>query len=206
MTGLTVLTAGLFSACRRNVVSDGYQARLSRGVGDSVAVAARGDRTRMTERRDGQIWATIRRPDLGKSWFVQLLGPRSDRVLESRLRAPSYEDFWIANPPTTAFDIESYASQFKGSARLRDRLVFEQHPCEIWEVTYLDGRADRIWRATDLGGLPVRIQRGPLVPSATRDGEKDLWIVEVVQLLEIRPGARPELFELPPGSTVVPVE
>jgi hypothetical protein len=200
------MAAMLLGACNRNVASDGYQARLARSVGDSVLVAARGDKTRVTERRDGQIWMTIRRPDLGKTWFVRLLGPRSDKVLESRMRASSFADFWTSTPPTTTFDIESYARQFQGSARRRDRLVFEQHPCEIWEVTYLDGRAERIWRATDLGGLPVRIQRGRLVPSDTRDGEKDLSVVQEVQLLEIRPGAPASFFDLPAGSTVVPVE
>jgi hypothetical protein len=202
--GLIVLAALFASGCSQQTVSsDGYQARLARGVGDSVRAAARGSRTRMTESMDGQIWTTIQRPDLGKTWLLRPLGPRADRVVESPLRAPSYADYWTRNPPPTDFDIQKYARLFQGSARLRDKLVFEQHPCEIWEVSYFDGRTERIWRATDLGGLPVRIQRGVLLPSPTRDGERDLAVAQDVQLLEIRPGAPAALFELPPGSTVL---
>ncbi|HTD52071.1 MAG TPA: hypothetical protein VK780_03520 [Thermoanaerobaculia bacterium] len=199
LAGLLALFA---SGCgRQNVSSDGYQARLARGVGDSVRVAARGSRTRLTETMEGQLFATVRRPDLGKTWFWRPLGPPSDKVVESPLRTLSYEEYWTRSPPSTDFDIQRYSRLFQGSARVRDRLVFEQHPCEIWEVTHFDGRVERIWRATDLGGLPVRIQRGILIPSPTRDDAKELMITQEVQLLEITPGAPAELFEPPPGKT-----
>jgi hypothetical protein len=195
-----------FGCGRQTVASDGYQARLARDVGDSARVAARGNWTRLTETMEGQLWTTIRRPDLGKTWNLRPLGPPSDKVVESPLRAPTYADYWTRNPPTTDFDIQKYARLFQGSARMRDRIAFEQHPCDVWEVTYFDGRRERIWRATDLAGLPVRIQRGVQIPSRTHDGEMELLIAQDVQLLEITPGAPTKLFELPPGSTTVPGE
>jgi hypothetical protein len=195
------------AACRKSAASDGYQGRLSLGVGESIAVAARGNRTRFT-RVGGteEIWITIRRPDLGKQWDYRPFGRHANKVIESRLRPLTRDSYWEHVPPFPGFDVEKYAEQFKGSARLRDHLFFAEHPCDVYDVTFFQGGVDRIWIATDLGKMPVRIQRGVLVPSDSPDpnAPSELRARSDYQLLRIEAGAPPNLFELPPGATIIP--
>ena len=56
----------------------------------------------------------------------------------------------------------------------------------------------------DLGGLPVRVQRGSLVPSDTRGTAAELRAVKDYQLVRIDVGAPLSLFELPDGATLIP--
>src|SRR6202011_339840 len=103
--GLALLM--LASGCsRRTVSADGYQGRLAMGVGESVSRAARGDSTRLTRVGEThEIWITIRRPDLGKRWDYRPFGRHANKVIESKLRAPSLEDYWNDIPPAPTFDI-----------------------------------------------------------------------------------------------------
>ena len=193
-------------ACQRaSVASDGYRGRLSTGVGESVEVAARTDRTRLT-RVGGthEIWITIRRLDLGKQWDYRPFGQHANKVIVSKLRLPTREGYWGFIPPAPGFRVREYADQFEGSARLRDHLAFAEHPCEVWDVSFFKGGVDRLWLATDLGGLPVRVQRGTLVPSDTPHAAAELRAIEDYQLTRIDPGAPLSLFELPEGATLVP--
>lgn len=168
-------------------------------------MAARRDRTRLT-RRGGteEIWITIRRLDLGKQWDYRPFGRHANKVIESRLRPASRETYWQDTPPMPGFDVEKYAAEFQGSARLRDHLSFADHPCAIYDVTFFRGGLDRIWLATDLGGLPVRIQHGTLVETGDPQAPEELQASTDYQLKRIDVGAPAELFELPAGATLIP--
>lgn len=193
-------------ACRRaSVASDGYRGRLSTGVGESVEVAARSDRTRLT-RVGGthEIWITIRRVDLGKQWDYRPFGQHANKVIVSKLRPLTRESYWDFIPPVPGFSVRAYADQFEGSARLRDHLASAGHPCDVYDVSFFKGGVDRLWLATDLGGLPVRVQRGTLVPSDTYDAASELRAVQDYQLVRIDAGAPLSLFELPEGATLIP--
>jgi hypothetical protein len=200
---LLLLLAPAIACGRRSVSSEGYRAELVRAVGDHAEIAGRGTKTRIARIAEGDFWITIRRPDLGKMWNYRLHGRHALKAIESRLRPGGYADFWEENPPRVGFDLEKYAEEFKGSARFRDHLFFDEHPCDVFEVTYFDGRVERIWLATDLSRLPIRIQRGRQLPSLT-SGEPEFRAETDVQLLRIRPGAPEDLFELPSGATIIP--
>jgi len=196
----------LVVGCRGgSVASDGYRGRLSTAVGESVEVAARSDRTRLT-RVGGthEIWTTIRRLDLGKQWDYRPFGPHANKVIVSKLRPMTRATYWESIPPAPGFRVREYADQFEGSARLRDHLAFGKHPCEVWDVAFFQGGVDRIWLATDLGSLPVRVQRGTLVPSDTPRAAAELRAVKDYQLVRIDAGAPLSLFELPEGAVLVP--
>ncbi len=191
--------------CRQNVASDGYRGRLVLGVGESVAVAARGDRTRLTRRGGtGEIWITIRRPDLGKQWDYRPFGRHANKAIESKLRPLTRESYWENIPPYPGFDVEKYAEEYKGSARFRDHVFFAEHLCDVYDVTFFQGGVDRIWLATDLGRLPVRIQRGVLVASDEPRAPDELRARVDYQLSHIEAGAPLSLFELPAEATVIP--
>ena len=195
----------LSAACHGSVAKDGYRGRLAFGVADNVEVAARSDRTRLT-RIGGteEIWITIRRLDLGKQWDYRPFGRHANKVIESKLRSPSREAYWEAIPPMPGFDVGKYAEGFEGSSRLRDHLAFADHPCAIYDVSFFRGGVDRIWLATDLGGLPVRIQRGRLMETGDPRSPEELQTSADYQLKRIDVGAPLELFELPRGATIVP--
>ncbi len=199
---LVALAAG---CGRQSVASDGYRARLVVGVGQSMDIAARGDRTRIT-RMGGtnEIWTTIRRPDLGKQWDYRPFGAHANKVIESKLRPRKREGYWDDIPPTAGFDAQKYAEQFQGSARFRDHLSFAEHPCDVWDVTFFKGGVDRIWLATDLASLPVRIQHGVLLPADLPGQPDELRASTDLQLARIQVGAPPSLFELPEGATIIP--
>ncbi len=202
-----VLAPALLAAgcSRQTVASDGYRGRLVRGVADSTDVAARGEMTRLTRLGGtGEIWITIRRPDLGKMWNYRPLGRYANKVIESKLRAPSFESYWDEIPPTPAFDVEKYAEMFHGSARFRDHLFFAEHPCDVYDVTFFKGGVDRIWLATDLGRLPVRVQRGILVEGDTPNAQLELRPRVDLQLAQIEAGAPRSLFELPAAAAIIP--
>jgi len=193
-------------ACRgASVATDGYRGRLSLDVGQSVEVAARSDRTRVTLTGEThEVWITIRRLDLGKQWDYRPFGQHANKVIVSKLRTPTRQTYWDRIPPAPGFDARKYAEQFEGSARLRDHLRFAGHECDVFDVSFFRGGVDRIWVATDLGGLPVRIQHGTLVESYTPGVQNELRAEKDYQLVRIDPGAPLSLFELPEGATLIP--
>ncbi len=168
-------------------------------------VAARSDRTRLTRiGGTGEIWITIRRLDLGTQWDYRPFGRHANKVIVSKLRPPTRAEYWEFIPPAPGFDIAKYARQFEGSVRLRDHLAFAEHPCDVYDVSFFKGGVDRIWLATDLGGLPVRVQSGALLPSDTPGAPSELHAQTDYQLVRIDAGAPLELFELPQGATLIP--
>src|SRR5262249_58209677 len=196
----------LVNACQGgSVSSDGYRGRLSTGVGESVEVAARRDRTRLT-RVGGthEIWITIRRLDLGKQWDYRPFGQHANKVIVSKLRPMTRDGYWELVPPAPGFSVRQYADQFQGSARLRDHLTFAEHPCDVYDVSFFKGGVERLWLATDLGDLPVRMQRGSLVPSDNPGAGSELRADMDYQLVRIDAGAPLALFELPEGATLIP--
>ena len=201
---LALATLGV--ACRgASVATDGYRGRLSLDVGQSVEVAARPDRSRVTLMGDThEVWITIRRLDLGKQWDYRPFGQHANKVIVSKLRKPTRQTYWDRIPPMPGFDPNKYAEQFEGSVRLRDHLRFAGHECDVFDVSFFKGGVDRIWVATDLGALPVRIQHGTLVESYSSGVQSELRADRDYQLVRIDPGAPLSLFELPEGATLIP--
>ena len=187
------------------MATDSYRGRLSMDVGQSVEVAARPDRTRVTLMGDThEVWITIRRLDLGKQWDYRPFGQHANKVIVSKLRKPTRQTYWDRIPPMPGFDPNKYAEQFEGSVRLRDHLRFAGHECDVFDVSFFKGGVDRIWVATDLGALPVRIQHGTLVESYSSGVQSELRADRDYQLVRIDPGAPLSLFELPEGATLIP--
>jgi hypothetical protein len=151
-----------------------------------------------------EIWISIRRLDLGKQWDYRPFGLHANKVIVSKLRALTPSGYWELVPPMPGFDVHKFADQYEGSARLRDHLAFAEHPCDVWDVSFFKGGVHRIWLARDLGGLPVRVQIGPLVASDTPGVSTELRALQDYQLVRIDAGAPLELFELPQGATLIP--
>jgi hypothetical protein len=192
-----VVAAGLLLAVGcgggpKTVSRDGYQATLAFSQKERFQVAVRGESRRVEAAMDGAPIVKIMRPDLKKIWEFR---PATKRLMESEW-APT-DEIVPGYPLAPGFDPEAYADRFGATIRRIADDVHGLHPCDRWEMLLPSGDVVTIWAARDLERLVVKIEH------AKKDQGDEYQPFMVTELLDVRVGADPDLFEKPKGYAVV---
>jgi hypothetical protein len=192
---LVLIVAALTVACGgglKTISKDGYQAVLSFSKEERFAVAVRGESKRVDATVSGAPIVKVVRPDLGKVWQYR---PASKRLLETAW-SPT-EEIVPGYPLEPKFDPQAYADRFSGKIRRIGDAAHGLHPCERWEMSLPSGDAVVIWVARDLERLAVKIEQ------MKKDQSDEYQPFTVTELLDVRTGANPKLFEKPEGYQAV---
>lgn len=176
----------------RTVAKDGYRARLVYSTEDQFQVAVRGESVRISGNVDGSEVVKVVRPDLGKVWQFR---PATKKIFESPWGAtdepvPGY-------PLQPGFDVEAYADRFGGTVTRLDDATHGLHPCERWQLSLPSGDVATLWVARDLDRLVVHIEH------SKKDTSDEYQAFSNTQLLDVKVGASPKLFEAPEGYAAV---
>lgn len=176
----------------RTVAKDGYRARLVYSTEDQFQFAVRGESVRISGNVDGSEIVKIVRPDLHKVWQFRA---STKKIFESPWEptdepVPGY-------PLQPGFDVEAYADRFQATVTRLDDATHGLHPCERWQLSLPSGDVATLWVARDLDRLVVRIQHSKKDPNDEYQAFSD------TQLLDVKVGASPKLFEPPKGYTSV---
>jgi hypothetical protein len=176
----------------KTVGKDGYRAILAFSKEERFEVAVRGEWKRVEARMDGAPLVKIMRPDLKLVWQAR---PTTKKILDSPW-TPT-EEIVPGYPLEPHFDPRAYADRFGGTiARIGDA-AHGLHPCDRWQMTLPSGDLVTVWVARDLEGLAVKIEH------AKKDQSDEYQPFATIELLDVRPGADPDLFEKPKGYTQV---
>ena len=172
----------------KTITKDGYRAVLSFSKEERFPVAVRGEWQRVEATVDGAPLVKIMRPDLKTMWQFR---PSTKRVMESAWQptdeiAPGY-------PLQPGFDPQAYADRFGGQIRRIADAAHGLHPCDRWEMNLPSGDIVTIWVARDLERLVVKVEH------AKKDRSDEYQPFQSTELLDVRAGADPDLFEKPKG-------
>jgi hypothetical protein len=189
---LLVLAAGCGGGGPKSVSRDGYQAVLSFSSKERFQVAVRGESRRVEGVVEGSPIVKIMRPDLGKIWQFR---PASKRLMESKWEPT--DEIVPGYPLAPKFDPAAYADRFGGKIRRIADDVHGLHPCDRWEMLLPSGDVVTIWAARDLERLVVKIEH------SKKDEADEYQPFTVTELLDVRVGADPVLFEKPRGYAAV---
>ena len=100
-------------------------------------------------------------------------------------------------PLEPKFDPQAYADRFSAKVRRIGDAAHGLHPCERWELSLPSGDAVVVWAARDLERLAVKIEQ------MKKDQSDEYQPFTTTELLDVRVGADPKLFEKPEGYQVV---
>lgn len=176
----------------KTIAKDGYRAILSFSKEERFPVAVRGEFRRVEATANGAPLIKIMRPDLRKTWQIR---PSSKKLMESEW-SPT-DEIVPGYPLDPNFDPQAYADRFGGTIRRIGDEIHGLHPCDRWQMTLPSGDAVTIWVARDLERLVVKIEH------AKKDRGDEYQPFTTTELLDVRVGADPELFEKPKGDTEV---
>ncbi len=185
-TVLAVACGGILTVSR-----DGYRALVTFGPQKKYLIAVRGEKRRVEGDFDGSMLVKILRPDLGKVWQFR---PSTRKMLEEKWEAS--DEIVPGYPLEPHFDQHAYADRFRAQVKQIGDGVHGVHPCDRYLLTLPSGDEVVVWAARDLERLPVKVEH-----AAKKDNE--LAPFTVVELLDIRAGADPDLFEKPKGYAAV---
>jgi hypothetical protein len=192
-TGLVLLLMAL--ACGgglKTIGKDGYRAILSFSKEERFQVAVRGEWKRVEATVDGAPLVKVMRPDLKKIWQIR---PATKKVMETPWTAT--DEIVPGYPLEPRFDPHAYADRFGGQIRRISDEAHGLHPCDRWEMDLPSGDAVTIWVARDLEGLVVKIEH------SKKDRNDEYQPFTATELLDVRAGADPDLFEKPKGYAEV---
>jgi len=186
-------TFGLALACGgiRTVSRDGYRAQLVFGGKEKYAIAVRGEKRRVEGDFDGSKLVKIMRPDLGKTWQFR---PSTRKLFEEAWQLT--DEIVPGYPLEPRFDPQAYAERFRASLKRIDDGIHGIHPCERYRFALPSGDFVTVWAARDLERLPVKVEH-------EKKKDDEFAPFKVVELLDVRIGADPDLFEKPKGYTLV---
>jgi len=190
-----VLLAAAAARCGgglKTISKDGYQAILSFSKEERFSVAVRGESKRVEAPVNGSQLVKVVRPDLGKVWQFR---PASKRLLETAW-SPT-DEIVPGYPLEPKFDPQAYADRFSAKVRRIGDAAHGLHPCERWELNLPSGDAVVVWAARDLERLAVKIEQ------MKKDQSDEYQPFTTTELLDVRVGADPKLFEKPEGYQVV---
>ena len=170
------------------VAKDGYRATLAFSSDDRYAVAVRGESKRVEGDIEGSRLVKIVRPDLGKVWQFR---PDTEKVLETPWNPT--EEIVPGYPLEPGFDPAAYAQRFGGEIEQISDATHGLHPAERHRMTLPSGDAVVVWVARDLDRLVVRVEH------TKKDGNDEHQPFTDTQLLDVKVGAKPDLFEPPKG-------
>ena len=180
----------------KTITRDGYRAILSFSETERFPIAVRGEWQRveasLKEPRGGVELVKIMRPDLKKIWQFR---PATKHLFESAWQPT--DEIVPGYPLAPRFDPQAYADRFGGQVRKIADAAHGLHPCDRWEMRLPSGDAVTIWAARDLEGLPVRIEH------MKKDRNDEYQPFQATELLDVRAGADPDLFEKPRGYAEV---
>jgi hypothetical protein len=191
---LAILSAASWIACGgiRTVSKDGYRATLLFSPTEKYEIAVRGELRRVEGTIDGGPLVKILRPDSKKVWQFR---PSSNRILEEPWSQG--DEIVPGFPLDPRFDSRAYADRYHGEILKIADGVQAGHPCDRYQMDLPNGDRVTIWAARDLERIPVRLLH------TKKAGEDEYQPVSDVQLVNVRVGADPDLFEKPKGYTPV---
>jgi hypothetical protein len=195
VSGLALLAAIVALRCGgglKTVSRDGYRATLSFSKDERFEVAVRGESRRVEAPVEGAPLVKIMRPDLKTVWQLR---PSTKKVLTTPW-SPT-DEIVPGYPLEPKFDPAAYADRFGGTTRRIGDDAHGLHPCDRWRMTLPSGDVVTLWVARDLEGLVVKIEH------AKKDQSDEYQPFTMTELLDVRVGADPKLFELPKGYTPV---
>lgn len=176
----------------KTISKDGYQAILSFSKEERFNVAVHGEWKRVEAPLNGSQLVKVVRPDLGKVWQYR---PASKRLLETAWSAS--DEIVPGYPLEPKFDPHAYADRFSAKIRQIGDAAHGLHPCERWEMSLPSGDAVIVWVARDLERLAVKIEQ------LKKDQSDEYQPFTTTELLDVRVGADPDLFEKPKGYQAV---
>ncbi|MBC8645754.1 MAG: hypothetical protein H7X85_01215 [Thermoanaerobaculia bacterium] len=189
---LLLVAAAWAAACGGDgpstVAKDGYRATLAFSSDDRYAVAVRGESKRVEGDIEGSRLVKIVRPDLGKVWQFR---PDTEKVLETPWNRT--EEIVPGYPLEPGFDPAAYAERFGGQIEQIADATHGLHPAERHSMILPSGDAVVVWVARDLDRLVVRVEH------TKKDGNDEYQPFTDTQLLDVKVGAKPDLFEPPKG-------
>ena len=141
---------------------------------------------------DGVPLIKIMRPDLKQIWQIR---PDTKKILDAPW-TPT-DEIVPGYPLEPNFDPHAYADRFGGSIKKIDDDSHGLHPCDRWQMTLPSGDLVTLWVARDLERLVVKIEH------SKKDKSDEYQPFTAIELLDVRVGADPELFEKPRGYTQV---
>lgn len=190
--GVVAVLAGLACGGIRTVSKDGYRATILFSPTERYEIAVRGELRRVEGNVDGAPLVKIIRPDLKKVWQFR---PSSKRILEEPW-TPG-EEIVPGFPLDPAFDSKAYADRFHADVLKIADAAHGGHPCDRYQMDLPSGDRVTIWAARDLERIPVRLVH------EKKKGPDEYEPFSDVQLVDIRVGADPKLFEKPKGYAPV---
>ncbi len=176
----------------KTISKDGYTATLSYSPQERYAIAVRGEWRRVEGTADGGPLVKIARPDVKKVWQIR---PSAKKLFESAW-APA-DEIVPGYPLEPGFDPHAYADRFGGQIQRIGDDTHGLHPCDRWRMTLPSGDLVTIWTARDLEQLVVKIEH------SQKDENDESQPFTTTELLDVRAGADPDLFEKPEGYTEV---
>ena len=190
---LLACVAASFCGGIKTVSRDGYRALVAFSSGERYQIAVRDEKRRVEGTFDGSTLIKILRPDVKKVWQYR---PSTKKVLEEAWEQG--DELIPGFPLEPSFDSAAFAQRYSGAARQIGDGVHGIHPCDRYQVALPSGDRVTVWAARDFERLPVRLEH------EKKSAEGTYQIVSDVQLLDVRIGADPDLFEKPKGYTAVP--
>ena len=176
----------------KTISRDGYTATLSYSPDEHYEVAVRGESRRVEGKADGGELIKIARPDLKTVWQI-----RADKKKLFASPWSPTDEIVPGYPLEPNFDPAAYADRFGGQIQRIGDDTHGLHPCDRWRMTLPSGDLVTIWAARDLERLVVKIEHHK------KDQSDESQPFTTTELLDVRVGAKPDLFEQPRGYVVV---
>jgi hypothetical protein len=192
-----VILFALLAAARcggglKTISKDGYTATLAYSSDERYKVAVRGEWRRVEGAADGGTLVKIARPDLRAVWQIR---PDTKKIFTAPWGAT--DEIVPGYPLEPNFDPAAYADRFGGKIERIGDDTHGLHPCDRWRMTLPSGDTVTIWAARDLERLVVKIEH------SKKDQGDESQPFTTTELLDVRIGAKPDLFEQPRGYVVV---
>jgi hypothetical protein len=185
LAGVLLLTAACGGGLK-TVVKDGYTGILAFSKDERFKVAVRGEWKRVEGVVDGGTLVRIVRPELKKAWEL-----RPDKKVMRVLPWGPTDEVVPGYPLEPGFDPQAYADRFGGKIERIGDDTHGLHPCDRWRLTLPSGDLVTVWVARDLDKLVVKIEH------LKKDQGDEYQPFTTTELLDVRVGADPKLFEPP---------
>jgi hypothetical protein len=189
---VALLAAGCGGGGLKTISKDGYTATLAYSPQERYKVAVRGESRRVEGPADGGTLIKIARPDLKAVWQIR---PETKKLFAAPWSAT--DEIVPGYPLEPNFDPAAYADRFGAQIQRIGDDTHGLHPCDRWRMTLPSGDLVTIWAARDLERLVVKIEH------AKKDQADESQPFTTTELLDVRIGAKPDLFEQPRGYVVV---
>lgn len=171
---------------------DGYRAILAFSKDDRYEIFVRGEKRRVEGTIDSGKLIKIARPDLHKLWQFR---PATKKLFE--MAWGPHDEIVPGYPLDPKFDPAAYADRFGGTIKQIGDAAHGLHPCDGWMMMLPSGDVVTLYAARDLERLVVRIEH------EKKDSKDEMQPFTSIELLDIRPGVKEDLFEKPQGYTAV---